>query len=157
MIPTRHKSPLSKALTWPLGAQAISAALVNTPHVGDLALSFSDSPVWPASEFQRLLRESAPYAILVAEYWPALKPGYSGPAFMVGEGRYKANWELRVNPVPRPLRSAAGSALREHGLPQVAEWLRSSGKAGWVSHSHCLKLVFAPADGTLTPLLTDGV
>jgi hypothetical protein len=157
MIPTRFKSKLPKTLSWPLGAEAISTALADAPHAADLSLSFVDSPVWPASTFQRLLRESLPYAILVAEYRPALRPGYSGAASHIERGWYEANWELRVNPVPRGLRAAAGAVLREQGLPAVAEWLRSSGRAGWESRHHRIELVFAPADGTLTPQLIEGV
>jgi hypothetical protein len=102
MTPTRHKSKLPKALSWPLGAEAISAGLADAPHAADLTLSFSDSPVWPASAFQRPLRESLPYAVLVAEYRPPSSPGYGGATFMVERGWYEAKWELRVNPVPRP-------------------------------------------------------
>jgi hypothetical protein len=157
MIPTRYKSNLPKTLSWPLGAEAISMALADAPHAGDLSLSFAGSPVWPASAFRRLLRESRPYAVLVAEYRPRRRPGYTGAASHVERGWYEARWELTVNPVPRGLRATAGALLRERGLPAVAEWLRSSGQTGWESRHHRIELVFAPADGTLTPQLTEGV
>lgn len=157
MIPTRHKARLPKSLSWPLGAEAISAALADAPHVADLTLSFADSPVWPASEFQRLLRESRPYPLLVAQYRPASKPGYGGMTALVERGWFEAKWELQVNPVPRADRAAAAAALRETGLPAVAEWLRSSGRAGWEGRAHRLALVFSRAGGTLTPEFTEGV
>src|SRR5262249_24477960 len=81
--------------------------------------------------FQRLLRESSPYPLLVAEYRPASKPGYGGATFLVEAGWYEAKWELRVNPVLRELRAVASAALRETRLPAGAEWLRSSGAPGW--------------------------
>ena|SRR5438105_3255597 len=157
MIPTRVKSRLAKSLSWPLGGEAISAALAGAPHFGDLVLSFRDSPVWPASEFRRLLRESTPYAILVAEYLPASKPGYGGATFLVERGCYAAKWELRVNPVLRETRAAAGRTLRESGLPAVSDWLRSSGQPGWDDRHQRLSLVWHPANGTLTSCVTDGV
>jgi hypothetical protein len=157
MIPTRHKARLPKALSWPLGAEAISVALADAPHVADLGLWFSGSPVWPASEFRRLLRESLPYPGLVAEYRPASKPGYVGPTFLVERGGYEAEWLLRVSPVPREVRSVAGGALRETGLPAVAAWLRSSDRPGWEGRYHRLTLVFSRADGALTPQLAEGV
>jgi hypothetical protein len=157
MIPTRHKSKLPKALSWPLGAEAISTGLADARHAADLSLSFTDSPVWPASAFQRLLREALPYAIFVADYRRASRPGYGGATALVESGWYDARWELRVNPVPRALRAAAGAVLREQGLPAVAEWLRSSVRAGWESQNHRIELVFAPADGTLTPQFTEGM
>src|SRR5688572_5600942 len=99
MIPTRIKAKLPKALTWPVGAEAVTAGLAEAPHAADLTLYFADSPVWQASAFQRLLRESLPYAVLVAEYTPARKPGYIGPTSLVEGGWYDAKWEVRINPV----------------------------------------------------------
>jgi hypothetical protein len=155
MIKTRYKSKLPKTLSWPVGAEAVSAALADAPHVNDLTLSFSDSPVWPASSFQKLLRESLPYAILAAEYWPASKPGYGGSNKMIEGGGYDAKWELRVNPVTRELRAKAGIALRERGLPLIKEWLRSSSRTGWELMYHCMELVFSPLDNTLTPVSSE--
>jgi hypothetical protein len=157
MIPTRHKSKLPKTLSWPVGAEAISAGLADVPHAADLSLWFGDSPVWPASAFQRLLRESRPYAVLVVEYHPASGPNYSRPNALVEGGFYDTSWELRVNPVPRHLRSTVGRLLRECGLATVAEWLRASTRAGWEVRYHRLELVFAPTERTLSPQAVDGM
>ncbi len=157
MIPTRYKSKLPKTLSWPLGAQAISACLAGAPHVADLSLSFRDSPVWPASAFQRLLQESLPYAIVVVDYQPASRPGYSGATFMIDRGWYEAKWEIRINPVLRSLRAAAGAALQAHGLPAVKDWLNSSGRAGWEILNHHMELVFAPSTGAVTTTFTESV
>ena len=157
MIPTRHKAKLPKTLSWPLGAEAISAGLADVPHAAELTLWFANAPVFWASAFQRILRESRSYAVLVAEYRAALGPNYSKSTALVERGGYDAKWELRVNPVLRPLRSTAAALLREHGIPAVAEWLRSSMRAGWEGRDHRLELVFAPAAGTLSQQATDGV
>ena len=61
----------------------------------------------------------------------------------------------RCGVTDRVERAIAGALLREQGLPAVVEWLRSSGRAGWESLYHRLELVFAPADGTLTPQPTE--
>ena len=156
MIQTRHRSKLPKTLSWPVGAETVSAALNDAPHAADLTIQFFDSPVWPASAFQKLLRQSLPYAILVAEYHPRSNPGYIGSASMVEAGLFDARWELRVNPVPRSLRAAAGALLRDQGLPAVADWLRSSRRAGWLGRYHRLEVVWAPADGTLSQALFEG-
>jgi hypothetical protein len=157
MIPTRSKAKLPKALSWPLGAEAISQGLAGEPHVADLSRSFWVAPVWPASAFQRLLRDSLPYTVLVAEYRPASRPGYSAPTSMVERGWFEAQWVLRVHPVLRSLRAVAGAVIREQGLPSVAEWLRSSTRSEWPSRSHRIELVFSPADGTLSHQLSEGV
>src|SRR5262245_15734272 len=99
MIPTRHKARLTSSLSWPRGAEASSPALADAPNAGVLTLSFSDSPVWPASEFRRLLPEALPYAVLVAEYRPPSRPGYGGAAILSELGWYEAKWELQVTPV----------------------------------------------------------
>jgi hypothetical protein len=156
MIPTRHKARLAQSLSWPLGAEAISNALAGAPHYTDLALSFSDAPVRPASEFQRLLRESLPYPLLVAQYSPAIKPGYGGATFLVERGEYEAKWELTINPVRRQVRAVARAALLETGLPAVAEWLRSSRRAGWENHHHRLTLEFSQADGRPIRQIAEG-
>ncbi len=157
MIPTRHKSKLPKTLTWPLGAEAISTGLVDVPHASELTLSYHGSANLPASAFQRLLRESLPYAILIAEFHPASNPGYSGAAFMVERGWYAERWELQVHPVMRPLRSVAGLLLRAQGLPALAEWLRGSDRTGWKMRQHRIEFVFRPIEETLTAQVVDGV
>jgi len=133
MVPTQFKSKLPKALSYPLGAATISDALVNAPHVADLELSFFDAPVWPASEFQRHLRDSLPYKILAASYRPAFRSNYG-----VGQFRNEEKWELQVYPVLRHLRHKAKQMLTQQGLPTVAEWLRSSNQTGWETRQHTL-------------------
>ncbi len=158
MVPTRYKAKLPKGLSWPLGAEAITAGLGDAPHVADLSLWFTEGVTRPASAFQRVVRESLPYTLFVAEYRPAARPGYIGTVLLAYElGRYEAKWDLHMSPVPGPWRAAAGAALRDSGLPAVAGWLRSSGRAGWELRRRRIELVFAPADGTLAPLVTDGV
>jgi hypothetical protein len=157
MIPTLHKAKLANTLSWPLGAEAISAGLAGVPHAADFTLYFANSPVWPASAFQRILRERRPYAVLVARYQPARRPGYMGSTAMFEAGWDDAKWQLQVNPVPRPLRSTVGALLREQGLPAVADWLRGSTRPGWEGRGHCLELVFAPAEGTLARQTSEGV
>ena len=158
MIPTRHKAKLPEALSWPLGAAAITAGLGDAPHVADLSLWFTDGVAHPAAAFQRVVRECLPYTLLVAEYRPAARPGYIGTMLLADElRRYEAKWELHVSPVPGPWRAAAGAALRDAGLHAVAEWLRSSVRAGWELRRHRLALVFVPATGTLALQAADGV
>ena len=157
MIPTRSKSKLPKTLSYPLGAEAISVALAGAPHVDEFDLSFRDYAVWPAVEFNRLVRDGLPYRVLSAAYLPPRRPGRSAPNDLVAGGWYLAKWSIDVYPVRRELRHAAGLLLHEVGLPAVAEWLRASGRAGWDTRRHVLDLVFNPSEGTLTVSQDDGV
>ncbi len=156
MIPTRHKAKLPRTLSYPIGAEAISAALAGVPRAGSFSLTFRDQAVWPASEFQRFLRERLPYTILAAEYRPAQKPGYGGDRRMAEAGWFDQKWELRVCAVPRELRPLASRLLRDQGLPAVAEWLRSSERPGWEHHWQSIELVFGPAEEALAPRVKSG-
>ena len=109
MIPTRYKSKLPKGLSWPLGAEAITAGLGDAPHVPDLSLWFIEGVTRPAALFQRVVRDALPYTLLVAEYRPEQRPGFIGSKSMAESGWYEARWELRVSPVPGPGRAAAGT------------------------------------------------
>jgi hypothetical protein len=157
MIPTRSKSKLPKALSYPLGAEAISEALADAPHASEMSFSFYDQAVWPASEFQRLVREGLPCRILAVNYQPPLKPGRSAPNSLVESGWYEGHWSVTVYPVRRELRLLAGQLLREQGLAAVVAWLRASGRVGWNTRRHQIALVFDPADTTLSVTQEDGV
>jgi hypothetical protein len=157
MIPTRFKAKLPKGLSYPLGAEAISQTLAGAPHADELHLSFYGQAVWPAAEFNRLLREGLPYRILSAEYTPPLMPRRIAPKRLVEVGRDQGSWYLTVYPLLCELRPAANHLLREQGLPAVTEWLRSSERSGWDSQQHRIDLVFSPADDKLVVAREDGV
>jgi hypothetical protein len=156
MIPTQHKAKLPRGLSYPIGAEAISEALAGAPHVESLALAFRDQAIWPASEFRRVVAQRLPYAILAADYRPALKGGYGAPHYLIESGWYEEKWELQVNAVASDLRQLASRLLRERGLPAVAQWLRSSQRAGWCTRSQWLALEFDPTGETLVARESSG-
>jgi hypothetical protein len=151
MIPTRSKAKLSHILSYPIGAQEITEGLGNSPHVDNLSLSFRESPIWPASAFQKVLADRCPYRILSITYIPPSKPGYSGANSMVESGWYGERWELDVFPVPRVIRQAANRVLKEIGLPAVVRWLSDVDRAGIGRGHRRLELEFDPTPATLTP------
>ena len=155
MIPTRHKARLSHQLSYPIGAGRITAALADAPHADELSLSFRDAAVWPASEFNRILTQHLPYAILVAQYWPETKPGYIGSRSMAEAGHFDERWEIEVYPVLRHHRHIALQLLLR-GLPAIARWLASSCRRGWKSQRRSIRLVFNPLGGSLDEEETDG-
>lgn len=157
MIPTKFKQKLPKTLSYPIGAEAISEGFAYAPHAEEINLEFHDMPVWPASDFQYTLRDALPYPILIAEYKPSSKPGYSGAKFMVEAGWYDQHWSLRVYPVRRELKHTVGQLLREHGLPVLVEWLHSADKPGWENRQHSIKVVFNPTERRLSIHPNDGI
>jgi hypothetical protein len=157
MIPTQFKDKLPSTLSWPVGAEAVTAGLADAPHAAEFTLWFVDSPVWRASEFQKTLRTAQPYAVLVAEYKPAIRMPYSRSKAMDEAGYYDPSWRIQINPVPRAWRAKVAALLREKGLPAVADWLRSIDTVGWQDRHHRLELIFAPIDATLSKKCRDGV
>ena len=161
MIPTRSRSKLPKALSYPIGAEAISEALADAPHADEMSLSFYDHPEYTLPKghpyWYRTIRSGLPYLILTVEYQAACKPGLSANNSMIERGWYQEHWNLTVCPVLRELRQVAGRLIREQGLPAVVEWLRSSSRIGWDARRHQIRLVFNPADGTLSIAREDGV
>jgi hypothetical protein len=150
VIPTHYKAKLPKTLSWPLGAEAITAGLGDAPHAAECVLRFHDTPVWPASDFRRTLRESEPYTVLVVEYRPAIRLGNGASRAMEADGMYDAQWRVYVYPVERTRRATVGRLLREQGLPAAAGWLRSVVGDRWQDAHHRIELIYAPADGTLS-------
>jgi len=144
MIPTRLKAKLPKRLSYPIGAEAISAALTGITHFDELTLNFWNEPVWPGSEFRRLIKDSIPYTILAAEYEPPVKPGYGGKSSLIN------GWKITIYPVVRALKHLAHRLLMEQGLPLVVDWLGLSRQGGWISRAHRLELVFEPKSESLS-------
>lgn len=157
MIPTTYKAKLPKHLSYPVGAEALTEGLAGAPHIEALSVSFWGTPVWPGSRFQKALAENQPYMVLAARHEPTRKPGYGGAQDLVDGGWYEEKWELTVYPVVRELRHLASQALKEQGLPLIAEWLRSSQQAGWVIRQQRLELVFNPTEGTIRAQKVSGV
>jgi len=157
MIPTRYKAKISRDLSYPIGAEAIAAALADAPRADVLSLAFSAHAVWPASEFRRLLGARSPYRVLTAGYQPARKPGIGASNHMIEGGSYREKWELWVYPVLREFRHLANGLLRDEGLPAVAAWLGSSRQPGWCGKDQRIELSFDPAEGCLTIAEFSGV
>jgi hypothetical protein len=143
MIPTEFKQRLPKHLSYPIGAEALSEALVDAPNLEAITLFFGTSS-WPVSSTKRAITDGMPHNILVAEFWPA---NYRGS---------NENWFLHVCAVPRDLRHLVNRLLREQGLPHLAGWLRASLRPDWRSRHQKLVLKFIPMEESITADETSG-
>ena len=141
MIPTYSKAKLSRHMSYPIGAEALTEGLSDGPHIESFTVTF-----W-ASGFQQVLARGKPYTVLEAKYRAVRNSGYGGK---VTWGSEAEKWQLTVYPVLRELRHVANSLIRERGLPQVVQWLSASEHAGWLSHDQRIELVFDPAEETLS-------
>lgn len=155
MIPTSAKPKLPKSLSYPLGAKEISDALADAPHTGELKLDFRREACWPASKFQRVLRDGRPYKILATSYMPPNSPREIARDKLTRSRFQGGHWWISVYSVKRESRSVARGLLFSVGLPAVIAWLKSSGKVGWEYHQHSIELVFNPIEITLEHRLLD--
>lgn len=118
IIPTRYRSELSKGISYPFGAQSISAALLSVPQFSLLTISFH-------SHFRaRKIGELAPLEFLRISYKqlpPTIscsdedKWGWRGPT-----------WDISVRPIPGAQRKGIKEYMERTGFSLVADWLRKS-------------------------------
>ena len=110
-IPTCSKVKISSFLSYPIGAEAISRALVSTPQLPDLRLHFyTDFRVKLYSEFLRV------------EYLDRAKTADAPPILYLLRRPPQSRWEIVVQPVPRALRNRNKQYIVDSALPQVAQW-----------------------------------
>jgi hypothetical protein len=109
IIPTRYKSKIAQYLSYPIGAEQISAALAAAPQFGELELCFC------SNQFNREWRRGN-YQFLRA--WHYKSHGLINPSV-----RARSDWEINVQPVPRILRHRIHQYIVETALPQMAHWL----------------------------------
>jgi hypothetical protein len=120
VIPTRSKSRIPQTHSYPLGAKAISEALIDVPQRELLKIEFHF--------YKHLVKDRA-----TGVPYPALRVSYSGPTHffsasksMAEMGYYDARWAIRVHAVPRPLKHVIQGKLIAEALPKVRDWLISN-------------------------------
>jgi hypothetical protein len=150
MLQTHHRSKLPRTLSYPIGAEALSAAVEDVVHGGEIELDFYAHPIEPASRFQEVIEKGEPYSILIAVSLPRRKPGVSGALFMIERGYYEPRIELAVYPVLREFRQAANRCLIEQGMPELAHWLSSLGAPDEWRETRRIELIFDPRDKKLS-------
>jgi len=148
MIPTKYKSKLPQTLSYPIGAEIVSASLKGVPQESALILGFYDKPVIFASDFAKLRESNSPYPIFNASY-RHIQPGLTASNQFIAEGWYEETWELSVYPVPRQLKSLARQALVSVGLPQVRKWLSAERTATWRHGRKHFEIFFFEMDGRI--------
>ncbi len=123
LIPTRYKTRLSRDLSFPIGAEALSEHLTGAPHFEEFQISFSDVVSAWKSKFRRMLAEGADYEIVRVRFW--------------------SPFEISVYPVQRTLKHAACEALVSHGLAQLRDWMLRQGSRKTMTFASC-GIVFSP-------------
>jgi hypothetical protein len=136
VIPTRSKSKIPQTHPYPLGAKAISDALIDVPQRELLCIEFRFPRRWGKDSGTLV-----PYQVL--------RVSYSGPTHffsasksMAEKGRYDAKWAIQVYGVPRPLKHVLQGKLIAEALPKIRDWLISNVHSLDREGSHALTFSF---------------
>lgn len=115
LIPTLSKSKISCHLSYPIGAEAVSAATASVSQFAQLKLLFyfwSDQSL--RSGDYEFLRAEYQHAERRSDYWTILHLYRSQPQY---------RWEIVVQPVPRVFRNRIKQYILDTALPHIASWL----------------------------------
>ncbi len=112
IIPTRYKAKISGELSFPIGAEKISAALASVPQLSKLVLQFG-------SDYKQKTR-SGRYTCLRVRYARLSLP--VNPLSSSGIPLFN-EWEIEVKPVPRSHRHRIQEHILHIALLQIERWL----------------------------------
>jgi hypothetical protein len=87
---------LPRTISYPVGAEVVSAALEGVPQYQELKIGFYDKPTIFESDYHRLLKGGV-YPVMAVAY-RHLGPGISGSNRDIETGFYSESWELSVYP-----------------------------------------------------------
>jgi hypothetical protein len=116
MIPTRYKSKLSSALSWPIGAEELSLALKDVPQFHELSTTFYFNGVRDLAS----ARTTAWMTLLEFRYRRREMRIFDSDDSLANAalGRH---WEIYVKPVLREKRKRLHDGILLQ-LPRVASW-----------------------------------
>ena len=103
-FPTRLRAKISSRLSHPVGAEIISAELLDVPQAASLEISF-------LSKYERMETKGEPYEILTVLYTPW--------------ELHDSGWRIWVRPVPRELKHFVKEALTAEFFPRIRQWLKA--------------------------------
>ena len=117
VIPTLSKANISSKLSYPVGAERISSALMSTPQFSQLKLHFY--------HWSDIHLRSGLYEFLRVEYLnhSAQMEGWSTYSLYQRAPQYR--WEIVVQPVPRVVRHRVKQYILETALPSLEKWLNA--------------------------------
>jgi hypothetical protein len=117
IIPTRSKKKLRLTLSYPVGAKAISEALIGVPQFDELTLVF-----WFYNQQGSRSTVGGPFSVLEAEFSGPLR-SFSASMDMVEKGYHCPKWTITVYAIPRSLRHLIQGKILSKALPSVRSWL----------------------------------
>lgn len=118
IIPTRHKERLPRGYSYPIGAEVISAAMKDSPHIDDRVLWFAWRDEYWASKYRRKILHEGEIKVLELHRPLPHRTRLIGP-----------DWSIRLCAVPSGHRAAARSGFESRILPAMRPWLDRAARA----------------------------
>lgn len=116
-IRTASRAKIPRKLSYPVGAESISAALASVPQVVDIRLHF----YWGIPSVVQL--RSGHYEFLRIEYLNDVRPSEAWPISSLYKRPDPGRWDVVVQAVPRTLRHRIRQYVLHSALTQIAHWL----------------------------------
>jgi hypothetical protein len=141
LIPKTFKAKLSQTMTYPIGAEVVSEALVGVPQFEKLMISFTPPNFGSASIFQDARKQNQSYKIFEVSMHHHLK-NLTSPKRFIEEGFYNENWEIHIYAVPRELKAIAKQLLLNEALPKAKEWCEKPRTEMWRTGRKYFQVLF---------------
>ncbi len=116
LIPTRHKSPLAKGTSYPVGAELVSRELVDVPQYAALEIGFY------GEKCRAFLLDQKFFPVIQVEY-KKMQGGYSTANGESSLSRLEPNWQITVHPVLGNERKKFRDYLEQGGWNLIRTWL----------------------------------
>lgn len=116
IVPTLSRARISHKLSYPVGAEQVSAALRSVAQFADLKLHFY-------SGFDLGLR-CGHYEFLRVEYLNSSRPAEEWPITSLYKRPAQWRWEIVVQPVPRARRHRIHQYILDEAFSRIERWLR---------------------------------
>ena len=132
-FPTRVRVRISSKLSYPVGAELITAELEHVPQAESFEISF-------CSKYETMETRGKAYRIFTVSY--------------LGEQsfHFKNGWSIEVRPVPRALKHAVKEALKREFFPRIRQWLQEYADLDSRYGVHSLSVVMDEGGDTLLKL-----
>ena len=115
VVPTASRAKISRNLSYPIGAERVSALLVSAVQLADIKLHF-----YSGIDVQF---RSGHYEFLRVEYLNNVRQVQEWPISTLYKRPTQSRWEIVVQPVPRTLRHRVKEYIVDFALTQIAHWL----------------------------------
>ena len=151
-IQTGFRRPIPKGLSYPIGSEAISAALDGVPQYEGLSVTF-----WclnPAA-LLRVPADADTFLRVLEARFEKISPGSMGSSAGAEAGWYSEKWKLRVYPVPSGAKARVREGLLRTGLPGIRAWLVAPREQVWLYGAHSCVASARLGDGEID--VRDGV